>query len=436
MQRAKQIPFYFCLALLAYMPFHIFLSQSLSLLTGGLEVWKVAKDILLAAMTVFAVCLVWWSGRANRLFYWLLGGAIAYGVLHMLLWKLHPDIYQQSTILGFTFNMRLPTLLMLGYSAALLKPDFSRATIAKILIAVSTVVAALGILQYFLPKDILSHVGYGLDRGVRAAFFIDDNPQYPRIMSTLRDPNSLAAFLLLPITFISLLVARVKNATERWGLMAALAVQIGALVLTFARSALIALALSLLFAFAWQYRQLLMGFLQRFWLVLVVVLVVLGFGLYSQRTSMVYQQYIVHSSNDSDLDSNDYHRIFLERGLHGIADEPLGHGPGTAGLASIQNPKGSFLTENYYVQIGYEVGVLGLVLFLLLNGVVYLELLSQRRQALVVALLASFWGYVAMNMLLHIWSNEAVATQWWLVAGLMIVSAGSAAQYKTKATRQ
>jgi len=36
------------------------------------------------------------------------------------------------------------------------------------------------------------------------------------------------------------------------------------------------------------------------------------------------------------------------------------------------------------------------------------------------ALLASFWGLIATNMLLHTWSNEAVAVVWWMLAGYQI----------------
>ena len=54
----NRIPAYGFWTLLIYMPFHIFLAQWLSTLTGGLEVWKVGKDILLALLVVFTICLV------------------------------------------------------------------------------------------------------------------------------------------------------------------------------------------------------------------------------------------------------------------------------------------------------------------------------------------------------------------------------------------
>jgi O-antigen ligase len=111
--------------------------------------------------------------------------------------------------------------------------------------------------------------------------------------------------------------------------------------------------------------------------------------------------------------------LLVWQGAVGVVDQPFGHGPGTAGLASIQNPGGGQLTENYYLQIAYEIGLLGLFIFIALNFVVYYQLL-QRKDWLGMSLLAAFWGYVLMNMLLHTWSNEAVAAQWWLLAGAAI----------------
>jgi flagellar motor component MotA len=63
--------------------------------------------------------------------------------------------------------------------------------------------------------------------------------------------------------------------------------------------------------------------------------------------------------------------------------------------------------------------VVGLALFLLLNALIYLRLRRHTDSVLAVALLATFWGYVVMNLLFHMWSNEAVAAQWWILAGLV-----------------
>jgi hypothetical protein len=284
------------------------------------------------------------------------------------------------------------------------------------------VVVVLGLLQYALPKDILAHVGYGIDRGARPAFFIDDNPAFPRIMSTLREPNALAAYLLLPITLLSALLLRLRG-NRQYVAACLLALHVTALYLTHSRSALLAMVVAVGLVCLWQYRLAVGRLVRRWWPALVVAVVVGCGGLYGVRDNPFVQGFVSHSTPDAgevdDLDSNDYHWLFFKRGVEGMIDNPLGHGPGTAGLASIQNPSGSFLTENYYVQVGYELGLLGLAIFIALNVWVYVRLRGSG-EPLAIALLAAFWGYAIMNMLLHTWANEAVAAQWWLLAGVVI----------------
>lgn len=435
MQTAKRIPYYAGVALLAYMPFHIFLTQSLSLVTGGLDVWKIAKDIVLAMAVLFAICLVWGTGRATKQFKWLLGVSAAYAALHAILWATHPGIYKPSAELGVLYNLRLPEFVLLGYSAILLKPDlYKNRTIITLILGVSGVVALLGVIQYFLPSDILTHVGYSIARGARANFFIDDKAGFPRIMSTLREPNALGAYLIVPMTLTVLVWAKVKELKQKVLLIALFALYSVALLWTFSRSAWMGAVIAVVLVLVWNYRAALLRFVQRFWFVCLIVVVVLSAVGYSQRHTPFVQGYISHTSNDKDIDSNQYHYLFVKQGIEGIIHQPLGHGPGTAGLASIQNPKGGQLTENYYVQIGYEVGVIGLLVFVAFNGMVYAMLWRTRSTMLGATLLASFWSYVLINMLLHSWSNETVACQWWLLAGMVAAAGASSEKAKKKAT--
>lgn len=418
------VPFYACVLLLAYMPFHVFLVQWLSTFTGGLSVWKVAKDAMIALGTVFVICLVIRQGKLNKTFEWLLGLTVLYGLLHLILWVTHPDIYRPSAILGVTYNLRVPCFALIGYGAALLRPDlFKRISLIKVTIWAGTIVAALGVIQYFLPSDFLTHFGYSVARGVKPNFFIDDKPNLPRIMSTLRDPNSLGAYLIVPMT---LLVAEITQAGRMFRVrilyIAAWLTQFGALWLTFSRSALLAAALSIALFLVFQYWHQGVQIAKRFWLPLAFAVVLLTGGLFMARNSYFEKSVISHHTGapKAQYDSNGFHWFFVQRGIKGIVHDPLGHGPGTAGLASIQNPKGSFLTENYYVQIGYEAGIVGLAIFIALNMFVYSKLFAKRTNDITVALLASFWAYVLMNMLLHTWSNEAVACQWWILAGVIM----------------
>jgi O-Antigen ligase len=422
-QNVRRAPYYASIFFLVYMPFHIFLAQWLSTLTGGLSAWKLGNDVLLAAVVLFAICLVWWRRCSTRLFNVLVGLTVMYGVLHLLLWATHADIYRDSALLGLVYNVRVFCFAVLGYAAALLWPGgVDWRFVLRLVLGVSTLVAILGIVQYFLPKDFLTHFGYSLQRGVRPAFFIDDRPNLPRIISTLRDPNSLGAYLIVPITALSALLVQLKNRNQRLIVAGMLGLQLLALFLTFSRSAWLAAALSMVLVMLMQYRLWLVRMGTRYWPAIAVLVVLFAGGLFAGRHSYVIHGLLSHNTGkpQAQYDSNGFHREFAKRGLEGIVHQPLGHGPGTAGLASIQNPKGSFLTENYYLQIGYEVGVLGLLLFVAVQVLVYVQLWRRRHDRLAAILLASFWAYVLTSMLLHTWSNEAIAAQWWILAGLLL----------------
>jgi hypothetical protein len=426
------VPYWGVVLLLVYLPFHVFLSQSLSVVTGGLELWKVGKDVILALLVMFTICLVFLRRRAGRAFIGLLAFTVVYGLLHILEWWLHPDIYGRSAIIGTIYNMRVPGFALLGLGAAILTPHkFAFSSLMRILIGVSSLVVFLGILQYLLPKDILSHVGYSIPRGVRPAFFIDDNPAFPRIMATLRDPNSLGAYLLVPIAVLTHAVLRMVG-RHRIGVAVLLGAHLLAVYLTFSRGAWLATAFVVAGMVWWRYRHRSREILRRGWPIMVVFVFGFCIGLFAIRNTSFYQGVIIHAtSQDSptDLNSNGYHLAFARQGLLGITDDPLGHGPGTAGLASIQNPAGSFLTENYYLQIGYEVGVLGLLLFIGLNIWVYYRI-GRSPPEWRSLLLMTFWAYVLINMLLHMWSNEAVTGQWWLLAGVAVAMSAQLSHQK------
>jgi len=439
------LPFYVCLILLAYMPFHVFITQYLSLATGGLQAWKIAKDVFVALTTVFVICLVWQQGKLTKQLQRLLILTATYGLLHVTIWAAHPHIYKTSAILGLTYNLRLPCFAIIGYGAYLLRPDlFKWSRIIKWVLTISSIVAALGVIQYFLPSDLLTHFGYSVARGARPNFFIDNNPAFPRIMSTLRDPNSLAAYLIVPISLLTVFVIRSRESSKRWLYDGLLVLHGLAFWLTYSRSALLALLVALTTLVAWENYARFKAVLRRAWpLAIGLTIVLIVAGVFAVRHNSQLNGVVTHATTQQvgQYDSNQFHWLFVKRGLQGIRHDPFGHGPGTAGLASIQNPHGGLLTENYYVQVGYEVGVVGLVLFLALNYLILYQLWTLKsyvrvgteksktndaeinlQTMLVRILFVSAIAYFIMNMLLHTWSNEAVACQWWLLAGLVFAS--------------
>jgi hypothetical protein len=118
--------------------------------------------------------------------------------------------------------------------------------------------------------------------------------------------------------------------------------------------------------------------------------------------------------------SNDVRFQNLERGLKDVETDPLGDGPGTAGPESVRNNNKSRIAENYYLQIGQEVGWIGLGLFLAINGIVAWLLWQRRDQYLALGLLASLIGISFVNLLSHAWRDDTLALLWWGLAGVAL----------------
>lgn len=438
MERICRLPLYAFYFLLVYMPFHIFLSQWLSAATGGLEAWKIGKDLVLPFVVFMSVVLVYAQEKfANRLFWIFAGISWVYFLLHLFLWQANLATGDKPALLATAYNGRLLGFAILGWAAAILAGKYLDVSkVFKIAVIISAIVAVLGVIQYNLPKDFMQHLGYSLDRGVKPAFFIDDKPDLPRIMSTLRDPNSLGAYLILPITV--LVGAWLRRPKLRMLLSGLLLLNGLALLLTFSRSAWLGALLAVVIMAIWHHKDKTKEIIKKYWLFLVGGLVILALGIFLLRDQYVVQNIVFHSDeNTRQTDSNNLHADYAQQGIEGIVDEPLGHGPGTAGLVSIQTDN-VVLTENYFIQIAYEVGIFGLMLLFAAMFIVCREL-YRANNFYAHALLASFVGITLCAMFLHTWSNEAVAAQWWLLAGLVVGGlkgrAVSSAGGRSKASR-
>jgi hypothetical protein len=421
LETLKRIPLWGVYTLLAYMPFHIFLSQWLSTATGGLEVWKATKDVLTIGLLLLTVILVIINShlRKSRTYLILLGLAVLYSLLHLLLYALNKQTDLGVALLASTYNNRLFWYALIAFGAALLAGNKLRpTTVIKLVLIVSTTVCVLGLLQWFLPKDILTHFGYSIDRGVKLNFFINENPDFPRVMATLRDPNSLGAYLLVPIVLLAGLFQKLPKRRQLVGGLLVLHILI--LFLSFSRAALggvvIAVAAFLLLTNAQKSKLL----FQKFWPYLLAIVVVGCMGIYLMR-DVPFVRSVVFRIDDknptSQLDSDELHAYFIQESTQDVIDQPQGYGPGTAGIVSIQNNNGSYLTENYYLQIAHEVGILGLLIFLTIWAYVTSKL-YRARTLLGYGLVASTFAYILMALVMHLWTNEAVAAQWWLLAGL------------------
>ncbi len=339
-------------------------------------------------------------------------------------------------------------------------------------------VALYGLLTAFLPQGFFVALGYSDLHSLYvpgrpiAAFQLIGETMIRRVQSGMSGPNQLGLWLLLPLSLG--LVSwwermkredRNEKTEGRWSvvLLTALCLLLSlVLVLTFSRSAWIAAAVIVSTFF--------IGVLPRRSLKKVVPAV----GLLA--VTGLLTTWLVAPSIIARVTSSRGH---IEKPLEAIAlmrEHPLGMGLGTAGPASNRlsepcvflqkgddaswaqahpdlcvyvgetqvQPLGEtcdcpLLTENWYLQLGVEMGWMGLMLSVALTIMVLLKLRSAKGQGpsakegtasliLMNGVFLEFLGVSIAGLFLHAWEDAAVAfTIWILVAAIMPLNPASPA---------
>lgn len=404
------------------MPLHIFLSTWFGSSFSLLEPARVLKDLVMFIGFLVAFGLSykekWFREFIKNKLIWLIAG---YGLLTLIL-AIFRKTDQDAEILGVVYNTRF--LVFFIYAALLSNLNTKNQLRKDALVAVLGAVLAVlvfGLIQYTLmPSSFLEHFGYMRGNGVLPAFFIDDKPDLERIMSTLRDPNSYGSYLIIIGSLVGTLL--LKNKTYRNIAIGFLSLTLLNLIFTFSRSAWIGFVVSVLVVLVLALgKGVSREHIRKTSLVLASLGIVFGLVLVASWNSYFVQNVIFHADESTVLeDPNELRIRFWKESVKHVISDPIGSGPGTAGLASIRNNiQGAELNENYYLQVASEVGVIGLILFISILVTTALKLLKLAQDDwLALALLASFAGLLVTNFLVHIWSNEAVAYTWWGLAGI------------------
>jgi hypothetical protein len=401
-------------------PFHALLTVWLASHFGHYTAFRLWKEVLLVICLIGVVYLFATDQkiRFHTLSRRLVQVILVYALLNVA-WALlalnQHDATAKAVGYGLIINLRFLLFFLVTWSVAL-RMSKLRDRWQRLVLWPATLVIIFGLFQaVILPHDFLRHLGYS-DATIPAVETINHNQHYVRIMSTLRGANPLGAYLVVPISLISVLLIR-QGRQRKQALFLA-----GALItlfFSFSRSAWIGAAASVgLF--------LVMSHLsrktQKIALVLGVALVVVAGGLaIGLRNSQHFQNFVLHTQTHSAVKttSNHGHAEAIKNGLSDVWHHPLGDGPGTAGPASVYNgDKPVRIAENYFIQVGQETGWLGLALFVSINlGIGYL-LWARRDDPLALSLFASFIGLTLINLVSHAWTDDTLAYVWWGLAGV------------------
>jgi hypothetical protein len=409
----------FTMFILFLMPFHALLTVWGASLFGHYTALRLWKEVLLAAGVVGTLFLIAIDHKIryhtlSRRLAWLIFAYIGLNVVWGVLALIQHDVTAKALGYGLIVNLRFLIFFLITWAVAVRLARVRR-NWQKLVIWPAVLVVIFGLLQVFvLPHDFLRHFGYS-DATIPAFETINRNQSYIRIFSTLRGANPLGAYLVIPITMLTVLLLRNGR---NWRQAALLAGALVVLFFSFSRSAWIGTVLSivtLLFLSHLSRRSQRIALAAGAGLILLAAVAAVAF-----KDTARFENFVFHTQTNSAVSksSNDDHAAATVSGWKDVASHPLGSGPGTAGPASNYNNHPPRVAEDYFIQVGQEVGWLGMAMFVLISAGVGALLYVRRADTLALSLFASLIGLTFINLLSHAWTDDTLAYVWWGLAGI------------------
>jgi hypothetical protein len=408
-------------AILLLLPFHAFLSVWLSSWLGHYTLLRLWKEFLLVPIVLGSIFILLKDRLLLKKFgsLWLVRLIAAYSLLLVIcaLWAWHNhSVTPKAMWYGLLVDLRFLVFFLAVWAIAA-KSNWLDKRWPQILFGPAILVAAIAILQYLvLPYDFLKHFGYG-DSTIYPYETINHNLHHLRVMSTLRGANPLGAYLLIPICVWALAL------TEKRGRRGKVVVGAGlllALLFSFSRGAWIGAAAGLAIIAGLAIKSSVAR--RRAGQAVVALVILASLAGLLLRNNLTFQNAILHTDRASKAaqSSNQGHTAAFKLSAKDIIRQPLGRGVGTAGPQSVYNDQPARIAENYYLQIGQEAGVLGMVLFIAICVAAGRMLLAGRTDPLALALFAALIGLSLVNLLSHAWSDDTLAYIFWGVAAIAL----------------
>lgn len=420
--------YYIATYFIIYMSIHPFMTAWVGSITQIYAPIKIWKDILLVIIAVVVTCWMWGAKKIDKSFFTdrLNILIIAYILFTLLLFIAFRSYLNKSGYAGLIFSLRflvaflLVRLVLWKYKPQIIHRYLSKISFIVILIGVG--LSIFSILQVFvLPVNFLSYFGYDGINTISPISTVDNNPHALRAFATLRGPNELGAYLIIPLV---LAVTAFKRNVFRWFYVLSVILMSFAIYLSHSRSAVVGAIIAVSVLGIARFRRK----LPTKYLLLIVSGLFITLGILAWMTvSIPSVRLVVLHSSEGDVNltegSTGDHFVATMDGIHDVILHPLGHGPGQAGPASFYNSDGAFrIAENYYVQIAQEIGILGLGLFVAICLMIVRRLKSLHDNDFCLAILASFMGISVVAAMLHTWADDPLSYTWWILAAFALAT--------------
>lgn len=388
------------------------------------DVVKAWKEILMGIATVLLAVFVYRKNIIGQLLRdRVVQVSLIFLLFHLGVLLFIPTTSQQMQA-GILIDTRYILFFLIVYVLAVVGPCKIRDIFLKIIVFAASIVILFGVLQVtVLPRDILSTIGYGSET-IRPYLTVDQNPDYTRINSTLRGPNPLGIYTASILAIVVAYSVRHKKEIllRRQKMILPLCLGVASVFVlwhTYARSALIAsvvavtaVVMILLSKKIHPIKLVASGSIG----LLLLSFVILVFS----HTAFV-QQVIFHTdmAEGNAINSDQQHLSSLSGALSAIAQNPFGYGVGSTGSASLYGDK-PLIIESQYLFVAHEIGIIGLIIFLTLWGMVLHRLWVYREQYLALGLFASGLGIAVAALVLPVWVDDTVSILWWGLAAMAI----------------
>lgn len=414
------------LLILFLIPFQGFLPVWLSSIVGHYTLLRLWKEFLLVIILIITIYYLITDSKTRKNIFsnkltWLI---ILFWVIE-LIWAaiahLGKDVSLKALFFGLLLDCRYFIFFGITWIIALKNRNLIK-FIPKIILVPAAVVVLFGLLQIFiLPNNFLAHFGYN-QATIMPFQTINSNSKYVRIISTLRGANPLGAYLIIPITYLIYIFLKKSKKINKTTIAITIFILLSLVVLffSFSRSAWIgAFVAGCLIVFLSiqnkkTKKRILIGGL--------VVLIVVGAGLFLDRNNHKVQNLLFHTQSNSKIgiSSDQAHLNSTINNFKKLIKNPLGSGPGSSGPASIYNKyRAPQIPEDYYIQIGQEVGIFGLIIYLAIIFKILLDLFKNKDQNQINHfLLASLVGILIVNLFLMAWTDDTLAYLWWGILGI------------------
>ena len=341
----KRLCFIGLCGLLLLMPFHYFICEVVLSNSSIDNLWRDVV-IVCCSLPVIASCR---HSRISMLILLISGMVIVFSLT--------------GNSLSNSLNMaRIYFVPMLVYYLVIgaQMNSVQREKLYRVILYSGLVAAIFGIIQVaFLGNDYLLEAGYAVQD--YASFYINGYYGVPRLLATFASPNDAGAYFV-----IALLVSRLVHLRNNHIKKLAQAVILIALLLTFSRSAYVALALSLFymhFVSVAHRRKLFIDFKIVALVIACIVAVILALSFIPQYGEMLFT-HVFDTASGNNL-SLIRHLEDLYYPLSTVLQNPLGLGFGENGPQALQsNPNANLVESGIYIAM-YEFGpLLGLLFFL------------------------------------------------------------------------